>query len=142
MSRRFLDDIDERLKDVGYAQAFGAAAAKTDLALTIAEARFRQGVTQVQLANKLGKTQSYIAKLERGDANPTIGTIGKLLAAIGMRLSTNTLPLEPRLLLVPKTEELSHRNTKEVRHDFGPPPMIEAQFKSDSGYKVFNSLGV
>jgi len=93
MSRTFREDLERRLQDVEFAREFGAAAAKTDLALTLARARRICQVTQADLANLLGTSQSYIAKLEQGDANPTIGRIGELLAVIGLRLSTNTIPL-------------------------------------------------
>jgi len=93
MNRTFKEDLEKELQDVEFAREFGVAAAKTDFALTLAKARRICQVTQTDLANLLGTSQSYIAKLERGDANPTIGRIGELLAVLGLRLSTNTIPL-------------------------------------------------
>jgi len=93
MSRTFREDLERRLQDIEFAREFGAAAAKTDFALTLAKARRIRQVTQADLANLLGTSQAYIAKLERGDANPTIGRIGELLAVLRLRLSTNTIPL-------------------------------------------------
>ncbi len=93
MSRTFREDLERGLQDVEFAREFGAAAAKTDFALTLARARRICQVTQADLANSLGTSQAYIAKLERGDANPTIGRIGELLAVLRLRLSTNTIPL-------------------------------------------------
>ena len=93
MRSRFRQDLEIKLKDIEYAKSFGAEAAKTDFALTLSEARRLSSITQSELANRIGKTQSYIAKLERGDSNPTIGTIGKMLAVMGFRLSTSTSPL-------------------------------------------------
>jgi len=93
MNRTFKEDLEKELQDVEFAREFGVAAAKTDFALTLAKARRICQVTQTDLANSLGTSQAYIAKLERGDANPTIGRIGELLAVLGLRLSTNTIPL-------------------------------------------------
>ncbi len=93
MSRTFREDLERGLQDVEFAREFGVAAAKTDFALTLAKARRICRVTQADLANLLGTSQAYIAKLERGDANPTIGRIGELLAVLRLRLSTNTIPL-------------------------------------------------
>lgn len=93
MNRTFKEDLERELQDVEFAREFGAAAAKTDFALTLAKARRSCQVTQADLANLLGTSQSYIAKLEQGDANPTIGRIGELLAVLRLRLSTNTIPL-------------------------------------------------
>lgn len=93
MNRTFKEDLEKDLQDVEFAREFGASAAKTDFALTLANARRICQVTQADLANLLGTSQSYIAKLERGDANPTIGRIGEFLAILSLRLSTNTIPL-------------------------------------------------
>lgn len=93
MNRTFREDLEKDLQDVEFAREFGASAAKTDFALTLAKARRICQVTQADLANSLGTSQAYIAKLERGDANPTIGRIGGLLAVLGLRLSTNTISL-------------------------------------------------
>ena len=52
-------------------------------------------MTQKQFAEKLEKSQPYIAKLESGAANPTIGAIGSMLAVVGLRLETDTNVLIP-----------------------------------------------
>lgn len=93
MGSKFRDDLNVKLRDIEFAKPFGAAAAKTDFALTLSQARKSTGITQTDLAKKIGKTQSYIAKLERGDSNPTLATIGQILAVLGFRLSTGTTPL-------------------------------------------------
>ena len=56
-----------------------------------------KNISQEDLAKILGTSQSYIAKLEGGDANPTIGKIGRILARIGLRISTNYTPLESKI---------------------------------------------
>jgi transcriptional regulator with XRE-family HTH domain len=43
-------------------------------------------MTQAELAVRAGLTQSAVARLERGDANPTIGTLDNVIAATGRRL--------------------------------------------------------
>lgn len=43
-------------------------------------------MTQAELAARAGLTQSAVARLERGDANPTIGTLDNVIAATGRRL--------------------------------------------------------
>jgi len=93
MNRTFKEDLEREVADLEFAQEFGAAAAKTELALTLASARRSASCTQKDLARSLGTNQSYIAKLEAGDANPTIGRIGKILATLGLRLSTKAVAL-------------------------------------------------
>ncbi len=45
--------------------------------------RERDGLTQEELAKRMGCTQSYISQIEQPDARPTLGTLQKLAEAIG-----------------------------------------------------------
>ena len=49
-------------------------------------------MTQAELAARAGMSQSAVARLERGTANPTIATLDNVIAATGHRL---TLAAEP-----------------------------------------------
>lgn len=49
-------------------------------------------MTQAELAKRLGVTQAAIAKLERGDSNPTAATLGNALSAMGKQLVLTTEP--------------------------------------------------
>ena len=95
MVRTFADDLKRRLKDPEFAKMFGVAQAKSSFALTLAKARATLGLTQKALANRVGVSQAYIAKLEGGEANPTLERIGSLLAMLGLRLTTDTTTLSP-----------------------------------------------
>lgn len=50
------------------------------------------GLTQKQLADRLGMSQSAIAKLERPGANPTVETLDRVLRAAGTRLRIDSSP--------------------------------------------------
>lgn len=89
------EDLERELQDPEFAAYYGADQAKVQLALTLVDARDTLGLTQKEVANKLGASQPYVAKLEKGDANPTIGKIGSMLALLGLRLVTQTEPLLP-----------------------------------------------
>lgn len=52
----------------------------------VLQARRKAGLTQAQLAARAGTTQPIIARLERGDANPTFETLERVLHAAGHRL--------------------------------------------------------
>ena len=52
----------------------------------IARARAEAGLTQQQLARRLGVSQAAIARLERPAANPTIATLERVLRATGREL--------------------------------------------------------
>lgn len=95
MARTFEGDLQKNLRDPEFAKWFGAAQAKSSFALTLANARAKLGLTQKQLASRAGVSQAYIAKLEGGEANPTLDTIGSLLAVLGFGLTTGTTTLSP-----------------------------------------------
>jgi transcriptional regulator with XRE-family HTH domain len=54
--------------------------------LLIRDARHAAGLTQAELAARLGVSQSAVAKLEREGANPTVETLDRTLRAAGFRL--------------------------------------------------------
>jgi transcriptional regulator with XRE-family HTH domain len=51
--------------------------------------RERHGLTQAQLALRAGTSQNAVSRLERGEISPSLGTIERLLAAMGERLELN-----------------------------------------------------
>ena len=48
--------------------------------------RTEAGLTQAELAGRMGTTQSAIARMEGGGARPTLETLEKLAAAVGQEL--------------------------------------------------------
>ena len=95
MTHTFDEYLEEELRDPEFARGFGEARAKSSFAITLGLARAKAGLTQKELANKAGVSQAYIAKLEGGEANPTLGRIGSLLAILGLSLVTDVTPLSP-----------------------------------------------
>lgn len=53
----------------------------------IIEKRLQHGLTQAELARKIGTKQSAIARLESGTSNPTVGFLEKIAKALDGRLS-------------------------------------------------------
>lgn len=56
------------------------------------EARQAAALSQAELARLLGTTQSAIARLERPDSNPRIGTLERALLACGEELVLTSRP--------------------------------------------------
>jgi len=52
----------------------------------VVEARLKKGLTQKELAKKIGTKQSAIARLESGNANPSVNFLESLAKAIGLKL--------------------------------------------------------
>lgn len=61
-------------------------------------ARKRSGMSQRQLAGKARTSQSVVARIELGEASPTIRTLNRLVSAAGFELE---LELRPRLEMEP-----------------------------------------
>jgi transcriptional regulator with XRE-family HTH domain len=89
-------------------------------------ARLKAGLTQAQLAGRLGLTQPAVAKLERADANPTVATLDRALRAAGRRLALGShapevdeTQIAERLRLTPAQRlaafQASQRNLERLR---------------------------
>ncbi len=55
------------------------------------------GLTQAELALRLGTTQSAVARVERSGANPRVDTVARALAACGRRLVLEAEPDAPSI---------------------------------------------
>jgi transcriptional regulator with XRE-family HTH domain len=93
MPLRRVESPAERLKDPEYSMEYGEETARASLAVCLATARIEAGLTQQQLATMIGRSQPYVSKLESGEANPTLGAIGRILACLGKQLVCEAQPL-------------------------------------------------
>jgi len=59
----------------------------------VIDTRVKKGITQEQLAKKLGTKQSAIARLESGRANPSVAFLKKLAQALNSNLQIKFTPL-------------------------------------------------
>jgi transcriptional regulator with XRE-family HTH domain len=55
----------------------------------VREARKRAGLTQAELAERLGISQPTVARLESPRSNPTLSTLSRAVAATGNELELN-----------------------------------------------------
>jgi ribosome-binding protein aMBF1 (putative translation factor) len=73
-------------KDSEFMREYDALEEEFALATALIKARADAGLTQEQLAARMGTTQSVIARLEGGKARPSTTTLAKLAKATGTRL--------------------------------------------------------
>lgn len=89
---------EEWMKDPEYRQAHAEEELIVRVAIHVIRRRHELGLTQAQLAEKMGKGQAWIARVENGRENLTLRTVGKLAFALeledGGQLTTPTE--EPR----------------------------------------------
>ena len=88
------EELSQRLGCPEHRKAFGAEDYKAEIARLIFETRKAEGLTQEQFGKLLGVSQPYIARLERGDANPTIGMVGRMFAVFCLRVRSRTEEFE------------------------------------------------
>jgi transcriptional regulator with XRE-family HTH domain len=63
-----------------------------DAAGLLREARIRAGLTQRELAKRARTAQSVVARIERGQSDPSWQTLRRLLAAAGFELCSELTP--------------------------------------------------
>jgi DNA-binding XRE family transcriptional regulator len=61
------------------------------LAQTLKEERLRAGLTQEQLAEKIGTKKTYISRLENGKADVQLSTLFRIFEGLGRRVSLSIL---------------------------------------------------
>lgn len=82
----------ELLRDKRTARAYANLAAEFDVAHALIDARVRAGLSQTQVAERMGTTQSVVARLESGRRRPSMRTVERFARAVGGRL---ILRIEP-----------------------------------------------
>ncbi len=76
----------EMLKDKNVHKAYDNLAPEFLLVQAILKKRIERGLTQAQLAHKVGTKQSAIARLESGSYNPSLAFLDKVAHALHARL--------------------------------------------------------
>jgi transcriptional regulator with XRE-family HTH domain len=60
----------------------------------VREARKRAGLTQAELAKRVGTSQSAVARLERGGVTPTFAKLSQIVRACGFDLEVRLVPAD------------------------------------------------
>lgn len=92
MSTKFDDFLKEQLEDEEFRKEYEALQPEHAVMQAMIDARKQSGLTQKELSERTGIAQGDISKLERGSANPSIRTLQRLAAGMGMRLHVEFLP--------------------------------------------------
>ena len=78
--------VNERRHDPVFPGFKEAAARRRALAGTLADERVALGLSQTEVAARMGTSQSAVARLESGDADIRLSTLERYAAALGHRL--------------------------------------------------------
>jgi transcriptional regulator with XRE-family HTH domain len=74
------------MRDAAYQAEYEKLALEYQVARQVIEARKRAGLTQADLAERMGTKQPHIARIEGGETLPSLDTLNRLAAALGQRL--------------------------------------------------------
>lgn len=93
MSKSNFDEyLDEQLKDEAFAERFRRAEQEWDLALEIARQREAAGLTQRELAQKIGTSQQQISRLERPNYRGSLTTLERVAEALNLTVEVRLHP--------------------------------------------------
>jgi len=91
---RIADMHKSWMKRPKYKKVYEALREEFTLASAVIDARNRAGLTQQELAKKMGTTQPVVARLESGRVRPSMRTLARLAEATGSRLLISFEPYE------------------------------------------------
>ena len=89
---KFNDHLNEQMKDPAFKGEWGALEPEFNIMQAMIDARKASGLTQKQLSERTGIAQADISKLESGNANPSLKTLQRLAAGMGMKVKVEFLP--------------------------------------------------
>ncbi len=90
---------EEWMKDPEFKKGYDALEPQFAMADALIGARVHSGLSQAQIARRMHTSQSTVARLEGGRANPSMATLEKFAKATGCTLS---------ITFTPKAKEASH----------------------------------
>jgi transcriptional regulator with XRE-family HTH domain len=91
------------MEEPGFKEGYDALYDELSLASQLIEARARSGLTQAQVADRMGTSQSAVARLESGTARPSLSTLKRFAQATGARV---------RITLESKGKAKRHRDKR------------------------------
>lgn len=89
----FDEFLKESLKDPKLKAEYDRLQPEFALIDAVIQARRQRGLTQAQLAGKIGTKQSVVSRLEIGRANPSVAFLKRLAQALHSRLEIRFTPL-------------------------------------------------
>ena len=86
----FRNFLNKQLEDPEFKAEWEALQPELSLVQAMIDARKVSGLTQKELSERTGIAQADISKLENGNANPSLRTLQRLAAGMGMQVKIET----------------------------------------------------
>ena len=90
----FRDYLNEQLKDPEFRAEWDALEPEFQIVRAMIYAREKKHLSQKELSNLTGISQADISRLENGNAKPSIRTLQRLAAGMGMRVKIEFQPIQ------------------------------------------------
>lgn len=90
----FDDFLKEKMQNARFKEEYEALEPEFTIIQAMIDARIDSGLTQKQLSDKTGITQSDIRKIESGNANPSLRTLQRLATGMGMKKKIEFMPID------------------------------------------------
>ena len=98
MTGKTWDEVKrERADSPARRRGYERAGRTIQLAMEIHALRETRGFSQRELAERLGTTQSAVARLEAGNVSPSLPTLDRVAEALGVELVVSFVDLDDRI---------------------------------------------
>lgn len=84
--------LAKNLKDPAFRAEWERTAVARAVALRVVEYRAEHGISQTELARRLGMKQPAVARLEAGEHNPSFETLARLSSSLGIEFHIAVTP--------------------------------------------------
>lgn len=88
------EDIAERMRNPAFAEAYNALEPEFQVARQVIALRLQRGLTQKELADRIGTKQSGISRLESMDQLPSLSLLKRAAEALDAQLQIQLVPKE------------------------------------------------
>lgn len=92
MGKNFRETLNQQLHDPLFRSEWDAMEPERQIMRAMLDGREAKAMTQKDLAEATGITQSDISRLENGTANPSLRTLKRLADGMGMKLRIEFVP--------------------------------------------------
>jgi ribosome-binding protein aMBF1 (putative translation factor) len=84
--RTLQQHIKEQMENPEFAKEYAALDEEYEIVRQIISARIASGLTQKELAERIGTRQSNVSRIENGNSNPSVEMLKRIAKATGTKL--------------------------------------------------------
>lgn len=89
---KFKNYLDKQLKNPELKVEYDKITPEYELISAVIKSRIEKGITQIELAKKIGTDQSRISRLEKGTLNPSLDFLKRIAEGLDLELHISFQP--------------------------------------------------